>query len=55
MARYHLLPAVHADLLARAGRPREAAAAWRRAADLTRNERERMLMLERAAAVMVRR
>jgi RNA polymerase sigma-70 factor, ECF subfamily len=55
MARYHLLPAVHADLLARAGRPREAAAAWRRAAGLTRNERERTLMLERAAAVMVRR
>jgi RNA polymerase sigma-70 factor, ECF subfamily len=49
MARYHLLPAVHADLLGRAGRPREAAAAWRRAAGLTRNERERALMLERAA------
>jgi len=49
MRAYHLLPAVHADLLGRAGRPREAAEAWRRAAELTRNERERALLLGRAA------
>jgi RNA polymerase sigma factor (sigma-70 family) len=45
---YHLLPAVRADLLARLERFDEAAAEFRRAAGLTRNTRERALLLERA-------
>jgi RNA polymerase sigma factor (sigma-70 family) len=45
---YHLLPAVRGDLLARLGRDDEAAAEFRRAAALTRNSRERALLLERA-------
>jgi RNA polymerase sigma factor (sigma-70 family) len=48
LAQYHLLPSVHADLLARLGRDDEARAMWRRAADLTRNARERELLLARA-------
>jgi RNA polymerase sigma factor (sigma-70 family) len=47
---YHLLPSVRGDLLARLGRPSEAAAEFRRAAALTRNEAERSLLLKRAAA-----
>jgi len=47
---YHLLPSVRADLLARLGRDSEACAEFKRAADLTRNERERALLLGRAAA-----
>ncbi|HKK28692.1 MAG TPA: RNA polymerase sigma factor [Gemmatimonadota bacterium] len=47
---YHLLPAVRGDLLERLGRTAEARAAFERAADLTRNERERAVMRERAAA-----
>jgi RNA polymerase sigma factor (sigma-70 family) len=47
---YHLLPAARADLLARLGRTREARAELERAASLTGNERERKLLLERAAA-----
>ena len=47
---YHLLPAVRGDLLLRAGRGPEAAAELRRAAAMTRNERERTLLLERAEA-----
>jgi RNA polymerase sigma factor (sigma-70 family) len=50
LAHYHLLPAVRGDLLARLGRRAEASAAFRRAAELTRNERERALLLQRAAA-----
>jgi RNA polymerase sigma-70 factor, ECF subfamily len=46
---YHLLPAVRGDLLARLGRDDEAAAAFMRAAELTRNERERTVLLRRAA------
>ncbi len=46
---YHLLPSVRADLLARLGRFGEACAEWTRAASLTRNERERALLLGRAA------
>jgi RNA polymerase sigma factor (sigma-70 family) len=46
---YHLLPAVRGDLLRRLERRREAAGEFRRAAELTRNERERALLLERAA------
>ncbi len=47
LAKYHLLPSVHADLLARLGRHDEARAMWQRAADLTRNARERELLLDR--------
>jgi predicted RNA polymerase sigma factor len=46
---YHLLPAVRGDLLAKLGRGDEARAEFERAAALTRNGRERTLLLERAA------
>ena len=49
LASYHLLPAVRGDLLEKLGRDGEAAAEFRRAADLTRNERERTLLRSRAA------
>ncbi|GAA2549587.1 RNA polymerase sigma factor [Streptomyces fimbriatus] len=45
---YHLLPSVRGDLLARLGRTEEARAEFGRAASLTRNERERELLLRRA-------
>jgi predicted RNA polymerase sigma factor len=45
---YHLLPSVHGDLLARLGRFEEARAEFERAASLTRNVRERDLLLARA-------
>lgn len=51
---YHLLPAVRADFLARLGRRDEARAELERAASLTKNERERALLLERAVALDVR-
>ncbi|HCM27439.1 MAG TPA: RNA polymerase subunit sigma-24 [Treponema sp.] len=47
---YHLLPSVRGDLLFKIGRMAEAAAEFRRASALTRNARERSLLLERAAA-----
>src|SRR6184192_2847442 len=47
---YHLLPSVRGDLLAKLGRFDEARAECERAASLTRNARERELLLERAAA-----
>ncbi|MDQ3608089.1 MAG: RNA polymerase sigma factor [Actinomycetota bacterium] len=47
---YHLLPSVRGDLLAKLGRRDEACAEFRRAASLTRNVRERELLLGRAAA-----
>jgi RNA polymerase sigma factor (sigma-70 family) len=47
---YHLLPTVRGDLLAKLGRGDEARAEFERAATLTRNTRERDLLLERAAA-----
>ncbi|MCO5972753.1 RNA polymerase sigma factor [Actinoallomurus sp. WRP6H-15] len=47
---YHLLPSVRGDLLARLGRSAEARAEFERAASLTRNDRERTLLLDRAAA-----
>lgn len=47
LAQYHLLPSVMADLLSRLGRLDEARAMWQRAADLTRNARERELLLAR--------
>jgi len=46
---YHLLPSVRGDLLARLGRDEEAAAEFRRAAELTANAPERSLLLRRAA------
>ena len=48
LAQYHLLPSVLADLLERLGRHDEARPHWLRAADLTRNARERELLLARA-------
>jgi predicted RNA polymerase sigma factor len=48
LAKYHLLPSVLADLLSRLGRHEEARLHWLQAADLTRNARERELLLERA-------
>lgn len=45
---YHLLPAARGDLLARLGRTEEARAEFERAASLTRNDRERRLLLARA-------
>ena len=48
---YHLLPSVRGDLLAKLGRADEARAEFERAAALTRNARERALLLERAAAL----
>ena len=47
---YHLLPSVRGDLLARLDRVAEARAEFERAATLTRNARERALLLARAAA-----
>jgi RNA polymerase sigma factor (sigma-70 family) len=47
---YHLLPSVRGDLLARLGRLDEARAEFERTAALTRNVRERELLLERARA-----
>src|SRR3954453_18254971 len=49
LANNHLLPSVRGDLLAKAGREDEAAAEFRHAAELTANERERELLLSRAA------
>jgi predicted RNA polymerase sigma factor len=46
---YHLLPSVRGDLLFKLGRLDEARAEFERAASLTRNERERRLLLDRAA------
>lgn len=46
---YHLLPSVRGDLLFRLGRLAEARTEFERAAGLTRNERERVLLLRRAA------
>ena len=47
---YYLLPSVRGDLLAKLNRFDEARAEFERAASLTRNTRERKLLLERAAA-----
>jgi len=47
---YHLLPSVRGDLLSKLGRLDEARKEFERAATLTRNERERELLLQRAAA-----
>src|SRR5207302_10030289 len=51
LAGYHLLPSVRGDLLAKLGRFQEARQEIERAASLTRNTRERDLLLERAHAL----
>ncbi|WP_054816643.1 RNA polymerase sigma factor [Nocardia arizonensis] len=51
LARYHLLPATRGELLARLGRRAEAHAEFEAAAALAGNERERDLLLRKAAAV----
>ncbi|SIT31931.1 RNA polymerase sigma factor [Achromobacter sp. MFA1 R4] len=48
LANYHWLPSVRADLLARLGRKAEAREEFERAAGMTRNARERELLLARA-------
>jgi RNA polymerase sigma factor (sigma-70 family) len=50
LERYHLLPSVRGDLLAKVGRFEEARAEFERAASLTQNEPVRKLLFERAAA-----
>jgi predicted RNA polymerase sigma factor len=50
LARYHLLPSVRGDLLAKLGRREEARAEFQRAAAMTKNARERALLLGRAEA-----
>jgi predicted RNA polymerase sigma factor len=50
LRQYHLLPSVRGDLLAKLGRFDEAQAEFRRAASLTRNGRERALLLARASS-----
>jgi predicted RNA polymerase sigma factor len=45
---YHLLPSVRGDLLVKLNRPNEARTEFERAATLTRNARERDLLLKRA-------
>jgi RNA polymerase sigma factor (sigma-70 family) len=47
---YHLLPSVRGDLLSKLGRAGEARLEFERAAAMTRNKRERELLLKRAAA-----
>jgi RNA polymerase sigma factor (sigma-70 family) len=49
---YHLLPAARGDLLLQLGRTAEARAEFEQAAGLTRNERERALLLDRAASCL---
>ncbi len=49
LADYHLLPSVRGDLLDKLGRFDEASREFERAAGLTRNARERTLLLDRAA------
>ena len=50
LERYHLLASVRGDLLVKLGRFGEAKVEFEKAAGLTRNERERGLLLERAEA-----
>ncbi|WP_135553661.1 RNA polymerase sigma factor [Paenibacillus cymbidii] len=49
LQQYHLLPSVRGDLLAKVGRIEEAREQFERAAAMTRNARERELLLRRAA------
>jgi predicted RNA polymerase sigma factor len=48
---YHLLPSVRGDLLAKLGRAAEARAEFERAAAMTKNERERKMLLDRSASL----
>jgi predicted RNA polymerase sigma factor len=50
LKQYYLLPSVRGDLLRKLGRNAEAREEFERAASLTRNGRERALLLARAAA-----
>jgi RNA polymerase sigma factor (sigma-70 family) len=50
LTNYHLFPSVRGDFLFKLGRKDEARTEFERAASLTRNARERTLLLERAAA-----
>jgi RNA polymerase sigma factor (sigma-70 family) len=54
LAAYHLLPSARGDMLARLGRAGEARAEFARAAAMTRNARERDVLLGRAAALGAR-
>ena len=51
LASYHLLPAVRGELLAKLGRGDEARVEFQRAAELTRNERERDVLLARMSSL----
>jgi predicted RNA polymerase sigma factor len=51
LANYHWLPSVRGDLLAKLGRKAEARQEFERAAAMTRNARERDLLIDRAAAL----
>ena len=51
LANYHWLPSVRGDLLAKLGRLDEACAEFERAAGMTRNARERELLMARAHAI----
>jgi predicted RNA polymerase sigma factor len=53
LEQYHLLPGVRGDLLARLGRHDEARQEFERAAALTRNTRERDVLLGRARGLSV--
>jgi len=53
MRGYHLLPSARGDLLERLGRMGEARAEFERAAGMTRNEREREVLLARAAGPQI--
>jgi RNA polymerase sigma factor (sigma-70 family) len=53
LGRYHLFPSVRGDLLQKLGRFSEAGAEFERAASITRNVRERHLLLKRARACRV--
>jgi predicted RNA polymerase sigma factor len=52
LAGSHLLPSVRAELLSQLARSTEARAEFLRAAELTGNERERSVLLEKAAALV---
>jgi predicted RNA polymerase sigma factor len=52
LEQYHLLPSVRGDLLLKVGRTGEARAEFERAAAMTRNARERDLLLERARSAV---
>ena len=54
MQKYHWLPSVRGDLLAKLGRNEEALVEFERAAALAGNEREKELLLSRAAALATR-